>query len=362
MISTNLQKKKMILPLFALLALTYIFISSRPAEEYPILFRTEVIRLQQTATLPRLIQTQPLIQFETSERMGLINSANTVVALTAKNGKNVLGPGFYFEAFPEQKKMILDDFINESRIELPYYGYPFSRAGRILILRPDQMGALEVDKKGTIRWIHEFGTTITAFSAQTTISAWGDLSGTLLLLDDAGNRIDIDSNQPWRTSSFQCVYAVAISKDQKAFAVIAGYKPLMMSLYKKDGAGFKLAKSIRLSGKADAEILMTFSNDGSWLMAALPDGLAMLDTHTGRYLYQEQKSTMQSLTPFEQSQMSALVHDSNGKKIEIYDKGVKVYALPVEESTYDVVDGLDSLILTEDLELPGKLTRYGIKK
>jgi len=361
-ISYPRRKKKLILPLFALLALIYIFISSRPASEYPILIRTEAIRLPQTVALPKLLQTQTLIQFETSERMGLINSSNTAVALMVKNGKNVLDPGFYVEAFPEQKKLILDDFFSGSRKELPYYGFPFSRAGRIFILRPDQMGALELDKQGAARWTREFGTPVTAFSAQSTLSAWGNLNGTLLLLDDTGKLIDIGSNLPWRASAFQCVYAIAISKDQKAFAVIAGYKPLMMSLFVKDGAGFKMAKSIKLDGKADAEIPMVFSNDDSWLMAALPDGLAMLDTKTGRYLHQERKSIIRSLTPFGQSQISVLVQDSNGEKLEIYDKGVEVYALPVEESTYDVVDGSNSLILTEESELPGKLTLYGAKK
>ncbi len=360
-ISYPRRKKKLILPLFALLAVIYIFISSRRASEYPILMRTEAIRLPQTAVLPKLLQTQTLIQFETSDRMGLMNSSNTTVALTAKNGKNVLGPGFYAEAFPEQKKLVLDDLFSGNRMELPYYGFPFSRAGRIFILRPDQMGALELDKQGAARWTREFGTPVTAFSAQSTLSAWGDLNGTLLLLDDTGILIDIGSNLPWSASAFQCVYAIAISKDQKAFAVIAGYKPLTMSLFIKDGAGFKVVKSIKLEGKADGEIPMAFSNDGSWLMAALPDGVAMLHTKTGRYLHQERKSTVRAMTPFGQSQIIVLVRDSNGERLEIYDKGAEAYALPVEESAYDIVDGLNSLILTEESELQSKLTRYGVK-
>ena len=40
--------------------------------------------------------------------------------------------------------------------------------------------------------------------------------------------------------------------------------------------------------------------------------------------------------------------------------GAEAYALPVEESAYDIVDGFNSLILTEESELQSKLTRYGV--
>jgi len=361
-ISNPRRKKSQILPLFAVLALLYIFIASRHAPEYPLLIQTETINLPQTTILPKPLQPQAIVPFETADRMGLLNSSNAVAALAVKNGRNVLGPGFYLEAFPDQKKLILDDLFSGNRTELPYYGYPFSRANRIFLLRPDQMGASELDKRGAVRWTREFGTPITAFSAQGSLSAWGTLNGSLAVLDEGGKTFDIGSNLPWNTSAFHAVYGIAISKDQQAFAVIAGYKPLTMTLFVSDGTKFKLARSVKLDGRADTEIPMVFSNDASWLMAALPDCVVILHTQTGRYRQQAQKSAVQSLTPFGQSQISALVRDSNGGKLAIYDKGVEICALPVQKSACDAAEGVNSLILTDELESPGKLRLYRVKK
>lgn len=356
------RKKKLILPAFAVLALVYIFISSRAVLEYPVIQKQGVISIPQSTAMPKLLQPQVLIQFETSDKMGLLDSSHTIVASALKNGRNILGPGFYIEAFPEQKKLLLDDLFDGTRTELPLYGYPFSRGGRIFILRPDQMAAMEMEKQGKARWSHEFGTPITAFSSQSTMSAWGTLDGTLLVVDREGNEIKTGTALPWSNSAFSCIYGLAISKDQKALAVIAGYKPLILAFFRQDGDDFKLVQSLTLEGKLDSEIPVVFSNDSSWLMAALPNEYVMLNTKSGKIIQKKRSSTVQTLTPFGQSNIGVLIRDSNGKKLEIFNNGASWYAIPVQEKTSAVIAGMNTLILVEDSTLAASLSLYGAKQ
>ncbi|HWR10515.1 MAG TPA: hypothetical protein VN445_01715 [Rectinemataceae bacterium] len=157
-------------------------------------------------------------------------------------------------------------------------GYMNTAQGRAFVVRSDQQGIMETDKAGRPLWTHEFGTVLTTTSSSASLSAWGLLNGSVQVLDEEGQLLDeIKPVEDAITSTYPCVYSVAISENGKSVAALYGLDPQYFLVYAKSDRGYGLVFEKKLERQVLRGQQSAFSRDGNSVICHTADGLALYD-------------------------------------------------------------------------------------
>lgn len=160
----------------------------------------------------------------------------------------------------------------------------FEEAGRSFLIRPDQQGIAERDENGSgFKWEREFGSIVTAAAVSQNLSAWGLLDGRVFLLDRDGSIVrTIDPRLEGVDSSYPCIYALALSDQGEALAVLFGILPQQVLVYERDSGFYSLSYATPLMKDLRSTQSAIFSRDGRSLLLKTADGLFYYDRDAGK--------------------------------------------------------------------------------
>lgn len=259
------EMKKRTFVLLVAIALLYSLFSIRDSRGYKHEFKSTFISFSQAIPLHELlISSENLLPFAGSNQFGYIDT----------HMKRM-----YTERYTE--RVALDDdgwlLYNAFADNLQYYArvggsikiqafaYPWFKESWKILMRADQMGVARCDEKGTILWEIETSMPITAIDASREILALGMLDGSVKILDLNGKQLKVSSalkNQQ------QTIYGIAISQDSKYFALIKGISPQKLDIFQRSENNYFRVDSRQLENSSVFQTSMSFSKDGSHLIAA----------------------------------------------------------------------------------------------
>ncbi len=181
-----------------------------------------------------------------------------------------------------------DSFINYSRMgeslvyrspnESFFYridgeGYPVYRRNRLFLLSHDRMSIISIAPGGESRFRLDFPSLITSLDAGPKTIAVGLLNGTAAIHDLDGKRITV--LQP--TEDKRPVYAVALSPKGSYVALVRGYGPQQLTVFRKKSGEVKELKRWSTEEAILREVLLRFSDDERLLFREKANGIERID-------------------------------------------------------------------------------------
>jgi hypothetical protein len=229
----------------------------------------------------------------------------------------------------------------------------FEEAGRSFRIRPDQQGISERDEKDLgFKWEREFGSIVTAAAVSQNLSAWGLLDGRVFLLDRDGSIVRvIDPKLEGVDSSYPCIYALALSDQGEALAVLFGILPQQVLVYERSSGFYSLSYSKPLMKDLRSTQSATFSRDGKSLLIKTADGLVYYDrdARKGALLHPELFAGEEELLikDLELDGFAILKDSDGGRYAGILRHGALEAYFSVPNDSYGLVGGENSFTVKE---------------
>jgi hypothetical protein len=145
------------------------------------------------------------------------------------------------------------------------YGYPLlsNDGARIFIVKSDLSGLIEVDRAGDVIWNRDFPAILTTVSVPGDYLLVGLLNGTLLLLNGRGSPV---YEHVMGGSRLPVILGAAVSADGALMASVSGIAPQILTVLRRQAAGFaELAKEV-LASDFRREVRLSFSPDSRYLL------------------------------------------------------------------------------------------------
>jgi hypothetical protein len=257
--------KKRTFVLLLAIAILYSLFSIRDSREPDHLFKSTFLSFSEALPLNALpISRNDLLPFAGGNQFGYIDTHEKRI---------------YAERFAERVALDENGWLvyNTTADNLQYYlrhggsfqihayAYPWFKESWRILIRVDQMGVARCDEKGTILWEIETSMPITALDASREILTLGLLDGSLKILDLNGKQLKADGGM---REQKQIIYGIAISQDRQYIAMIQGNAPQKIEIFQRSENSYFNIDSRQLENSSVFQTSMSFSKDGSHLIAA----------------------------------------------------------------------------------------------
>jgi hypothetical protein len=263
----------------------------------------------------------------------------------------------------ESGTMLLKDPIGLIRKKIPITGSPYIAGKRLFILRQDQQATTEIDGEGRLLWSQEFGTPITSSSVSDTISAWGQLDGSIKIIDDKGGSIgEVRPADYAIDSMYPCVYSVAISSDGAYIAALYGLESQYFLVFTKKSGTYELAYKRKLTGSVRVSEAAAFSDDGSCAIARTADGLVFYDVQkkAGKIIKNRDfggETTALKILPLGTDTFAFLLAKRQGRFAGLLKRGAVEALFPVGQDAAGISYNADILAISNG----SSISRYRIQ-
>jgi hypothetical protein len=160
-------------------------------------------------------------------------------------------------------------------------GYPLLSpdGARLFTVKTDLSGLTEIALGGDTLWTRDFPSLVTSLSVQGDLLAAGLLSGEVDLVDRQGKlafpAVPGESRIP-------IILGCALSPDASLLAAVSGIDPQALTVWRRDGAAWRVASRSTLSSDFRREVRMAFDPAGDSLSFEGEDGIRFWDPASRR--------------------------------------------------------------------------------
>jgi hypothetical protein len=161
------------------------------------------------------------------------------------------------------------------------FGYPIlsEDGGRILIVKSDLSGLIEMDRNGDSSWSRDFPAMITSLSLQKERVLVGLLNGSLVALDLRGG--PVFESAPGG-SRIPAIFGAAASPDGATLAAISGIDPQYLTVFRRSGPTYAERARTTLGTDFRREARLQFSVDSRYLFLEGRNAAGLFDAESRR--------------------------------------------------------------------------------
>ncbi|MBR1535652.1 MAG: hypothetical protein IJ630_01785 [Treponema sp.] len=279
------KKVKIILPIFAFLAIFYVIIASRPLSPEIQFVPVWTVDLE-AYTKTENLEGQPedfenAVSFKMGQTLGYFTPEGKILSYITFPYKATISDLSYTLYGTSSSEMQILSPANEEIGKISVTGFPYFTADRKFIFLAGGSSFSKLSEKGEVEWTHEGFSPITAFSSSKTGTVAGFANGTVLGFDNDGN---ITHNYNPGGSNYEVILGAAISESSKFIATLSGQDGQRFVISKKNNTDYGEHTSIvfykSMEKEVNRQVLIKFSRDEKKVFYNNATGIGIVNTKT----------------------------------------------------------------------------------
>ncbi len=233
--------------------------------------------------------------FQLGDRFGYVRSDGAVVYSAKALYRVALSETGFVNYTRLGTDWILQDTAGERVLAFSGNGYPFLSpdGARILNVKSDLSGLIELDRNGGVLWSRDFPALMTTASLRGDSLLVGLLNGSLLLLNRQGS--PVFETAP-AGSRIPVIMGSAVTPDGSLIAAVSGIDPQALTVLRRQGSGYAALARIALSSDFRREIRMSFSPDARYLLLEGEAGPGLFDPVTSTVSWTPLRGTLAGMS------------------------------------------------------------------